>query len=105
MQVLSTVQLAELWVHAYPHVTSMEVMLEVLATQHQAQSKDSLVAHAQKQHMAAEWRRFLAYTEIVRTISSPDYLPLSICPLDIETDCTLGSGNGAVTRGQNETQG
>lgn len=102
MQVLSTVQLAELWVHAYPHVTSMEVMLEVLATSHQAPSKDALVAGAQKQPMAAEWRRFLAYTEIVQTVSNPDYLPLSTCPLDGEPDCALGSGN-AVMNGHDET--
>ena len=83
---LSNVQVAELWVHAYPYVTSVEVMLEVLAAQRGAPSKGDLVASARQQPMAAEWRRFVAYSEVVRTLSSPDHLPLSTCPLAGDAD-------------------
>ena len=82
VQVLTLRQTAENLVHAYPHIGSMEVMLEVLAEQRGEPSKQQLVEYAQTDSMAAEWQRLIKYHDFLGTQMTPDYLPLSAFSVD-----------------------
>ena len=68
--------------HAYPHIGSMEVMLEVLADQRGEPSKEQLVEYAQTNPMEAEWKRLIRYHDLLGTGMFPEYLPVSTCHLD-----------------------
>ncbi|KAA6421902.1 MAG: hypothetical protein FRX49_08221 [Trebouxia sp. A1-2] len=75
-------QTAENFVHAYPHIGSMEVMLEVLADQRGEPSKEQLVEYAQTNPMEAEWKRLIRYHDLLGTGMFPEYLPVSTCHLE-----------------------
>ncbi|DBB11507.1 TPA: hypothetical protein ACH3X3_006911 [Trebouxia sp. C0006] len=79
--VLTLQQTAENLVHAYPHIGSMEVMLEVLADQRGEPSKEQLVEYAQTNPMEAEWKRLIRYHDLLGTGMFPEYLPVSTCRL------------------------
>ncbi|KAL0042983.1 hypothetical protein WJX79_005915 [Trebouxia sp. C0005] len=80
--VLTLQQTAENFVHAYPHIGSMEVMLEVLADQRGEPSKEQLVEYAQTNPMEAEWKRLIRYHDLLGTGMFPEYLPVSTCHLE-----------------------
>ena len=81
LQVLTSTQVAQVLIHAFPHVTRIIDMLEVLATMMSEPSKEAVMAAAEINPMTAEWTQFLAYCEMVLAIRSPDYMPMSACPL------------------------
>ncbi len=82
LQVLTLQQTAENLVFAYPHIGSMEVMLDVLARQRGEPQKDEIVAEAQINPMQAEWKRLIQYHDLLGTGMYPDYLPLATCPVE-----------------------
>lgn len=79
MQVLSTRQVAELMVHAYPYVNVHEALLESLARHSHAVSKEAIVAAAQTERMAADHAQLLQYCEVVVTNVYSGHLPISTC--------------------------
>lgn len=66
---------------AYPYVSSMEPVLDLLAAENLEPSLDDIVAAAQINPMAKEWEQFTEYYMIVGAMLYPDYLPISTCPL------------------------
>lgn len=79
MQILSTRQVAELMVHAYPYVNVHEALLESLATHRQALSKDAIMTAAQADRMTADHAQLLQYCEVVGANVYSGHLPLSTC--------------------------
>jgi len=79
--VLSIRQVAELLVQAYPFVSSMEPVLELLALKWHEPTIDDIVMAAEAEPMTAEWDQFTEYHMIVGAMLHPDYLPISTCPL------------------------
>ena len=72
MQVLTLKQVAQLLLHAYPHVARMEDMLTALAAMRSEPSKEALEAIACSQPMTAEWDQFLVYCEVIQMNLDPD---------------------------------
>jgi len=79
--VFSIRQVAGLLVQAYPFVSSMEPVLELLALKWHEPTTDDIVMAAEGDPMAAEWDQFTEYYMIVGAMLYPDYLPISTCPL------------------------
>ncbi|DBB11509.1 hypothetical protein WJX82_006916 [Trebouxia sp. C0006] len=79
--VLSIRQVAGLLVQAYPFVSSMEPVLELLALKWHEPTMDDIVMAAEAEPMTAEWDQFTEYYMIVGAMLYPDYLPISTCPL------------------------
>ena len=75
MQVLTTKQLAEMLVHCYPYVPSMEAFIHSVAAEEGHFSKEDVVAAAQTNHMDAEWRQFCEYAKYTATDIFHDHLP------------------------------
>ena len=67
MQVLTTKQLAEMMVHCYPYMPSMEPFIHSLAAEAGHPPKEDIVAAAQTNHMASEWRQFNEYAKYAAT--------------------------------------
>lgn len=80
--VLTLQQTAENIVHAYPHLGSVEVMLELLAAERGEASKEEIVEAAKTHPMTAEWTQLVQYHDLLGTRMYPDYLPISTCPLE-----------------------
>lgn len=64
---LTTKQLAEMMVHCYPYMPSMEPFIHSLATETGHPPKEDIVAAAQTNHMAVEWRQFNEYAKYAAT--------------------------------------
>ena len=79
---LTLQQTAENIVHAYPHLGSVEVMLELLAAERGEASKEEIVEAAKTHPMTAEWTQLVQYHDLLGTRMYPDYLPISTCPLE-----------------------
>lgn len=78
---LSIRQVAGLLVQAYPFVSSMEPVLELLALKWHEPTIDDIVMAAETEPMTAEWDQFTEYYMVVGAMLYPDYLPISTCPL------------------------
>ena len=78
-QVLSTRQVAEMMVHAYPFVNVHEALLESLATHRQELTKDDIVAAAMTNRMAADYAQLLQYCEVVGASAYSGHLPIWTC--------------------------
>ena len=76
MQVLSSRQLAEAMVHAYPYVAVVETLLDTLAEQRGEPSKDDIVAIAHLNPMASEWDDFVLYVSQFDHNTCYDYVPV-----------------------------
>ena len=66
---------------AYPFVSSMEPVLELLALKWHEPTTDDIVMAAEAEPMTAEWDQFTEYYMVVGAMLYPDYLPISTCPL------------------------
>lgn len=80
VQTLSTKQLCLVMVHAYPYMPILEPFLDTLAANEGFPDNRDVVALAQSDDMAAEWKDFDAYamyihTNMFRPERSP-YIPL-----------------------------
>ncbi|KAL3135585.1 hypothetical protein ABBQ38_006065 [Trebouxia sp. C0009 RCD-2024] len=73
--VLTTKQLAEMMVHCYPYVPSMEAFIHSVAAEEGHPSMDDVVAAAQTNHMEAEWRQFNEYAKYAASDIFHDHLP------------------------------
>ena len=60
-QVLSSKQLALVFVHAYPYMPILEPILDTIATIEGYPSHEQVVASAQRDPMTAAWKDFDAY--------------------------------------------
>jgi len=67
LQVLTTKQLAEMMVHCYPYMPSMEPFIHSLAVEAGYPVKEDIVAAAQTNHMATEWKQFNEYAKYAAT--------------------------------------
>ena len=67
LQVLTTKQLAEMMVHCYPYMPSMEPFIHSVATETGHPSKEDIIAAAQTNHMDSEWRQFNEYAKYAAT--------------------------------------
>lgn len=67
IQVLTTKQLAEMMVHCYPYMPSMEPFIHSLAAETRHPAKEDIVAAAQTNHMANEWKQFNEYAKYAAT--------------------------------------
>ncbi|DBA80153.1 TPA: hypothetical protein ACH3X2_007626 [Trebouxia sp. C0005] len=74
--VLSSRQLSEAMVHAYPHIAVVETLLETLADDKGAPSKDQIVAAAPMNPMTAEWEAFLQYVAKFDSGTWYEYVPV-----------------------------
>ena len=77
-QVFTTKQWAILMVQSYPYLAVMETHLEVIAAQRGEPCRADLLASAQTNTMAAEWRHLNNYLEIIASRTSHEYIPLSV---------------------------
>ena len=82
MQVLSTKQLAEMMVHCYPYMPSMEPFIHSLAAGSGYPPKEEIVAAAQTNQMATEWRQFNEYAKYAATDIFHDHVPFLKCHPD-----------------------
>ena len=64
---LTTKQLAEMMVHCYPYMPSMEPFIHSVAVETGHPSKEDIVAAAQTNRMDSEWRQFNAYAKFAAT--------------------------------------
>ena len=64
-------------VQSYPYLGVMETHLEVMAADRGEPSRADLLASAQTNTLAAEWRHLNKYLEIIASKNSHDYIPLS----------------------------
>lgn len=78
-QVLSTRQVAEMMVHAYPFVNVHEALLESLAAHGKELTKDEIVAAAVTNRMAADYAQLLQYCEVVGASAYSGHLPIWTC--------------------------
>ena len=76
MQVLSSRQLSEAMVHAYPYIAVVETLLDTLADQRGEPSKDSIVAAAHLHPMIQEWQDFIHYVSQFDQSCCYDYVPV-----------------------------
>ena len=79
-QVLTTRQVAEGMVHAYPYLAVVEDMLDTLAELRGELSKDQIVKLAPLNPMIAEWEEFIKYHADISTHTNPslwdDHIPV-----------------------------
>lgn len=78
VQVYTTKQWAVLMVQSYPYLAVMETHLEVVAAERGEASRADLLASAQTNTLAAEWRHLNNYLEIIASRNSHDYIPLAV---------------------------
>ena len=78
MQVYTTKQWAILMVQSYPYLPIMETHLEVVAADRGEPSRADLLASAQTNTLAAEWRHLNNYLEIIASKNSHDFIPLAL---------------------------
>ncbi len=76
MQVLSSQQLSEAMVRAYPYVAVVETLLDTLADDMGAPSKDQIVAAAPMSPMTAEWEVFVQYVAKFDSGTWYEYVPV-----------------------------
>lgn len=74
--VLSSQQLSEAMVHAYPYIAVVETLLDTLADDRGAPSKDQIVAAAPKNPMTAEWEVFVQYVAKFDNGTWYEYVPV-----------------------------
>lgn len=75
LQVLTTKQLAEMMVHCYPYMPSMEPFIHNLAAETGYPIKEDVVAAAQTNHMTTEWRQFSEYAKYAATEIFHEHVP------------------------------
>ncbi|DBB14882.1 TPA: hypothetical protein ACH3X3_004483 [Trebouxia sp. C0006] len=73
--VLTTKQLAEMMVHCYPYMPSMEPFIHNLAAETGYPIKEDVVAAAQTNHMTTEWRQFSEYAKYAATEIFHEHVP------------------------------
>ncbi|DBA66859.1 TPA: hypothetical protein ACH3X2_001993 [Trebouxia sp. C0005] len=73
--VLTTKQLAEMMVHCYPYMPSMEPFIHSLAAGTGYPIKEDVVAAAQTNHMTTEWRQFGEYAKYAATGIFHEHVP------------------------------
>ena len=78
MQVFTTKQWAILMVQSYPYLGIMETHLEVVAAERGEASRADLLASAQTNTLAAEWRHLNNYLEVIASTNSHEYIPLAV---------------------------
>ena len=78
VQVFTTKQWAVLMVQSYPYLGVMETHLEVVAAERGEASRADLLASAQTNTLAAEWRHLNNYLELIASKNSHDYIPLAV---------------------------
>ena len=71
---LTTKQLAEMMVHCYPYMPSMEPFIHSVAAEAGHPSKEDVVGAAQTNHMDSEWRQFNQYAKYAATDIFHDHL-------------------------------
>ena len=71
MQVLTSRQIAESMVHAYPYIAVVEILLDTLAELRGEPSKDDIAAMAPLNPMLAQWEDFVEY------VAQLDRVPLN----------------------------
>ena len=81
LQILSSKQLALVFVHAYPYMPILEPILDTIATREGYSSHEDVVASAQRDPMTAAWRDFDVYAMYIhQNMFSEErsiYVPLS----------------------------
>lgn len=78
MQVYTTKQWAILMVQSYPYLGVMETHLEVMAADRGEPTRGELLAAAQTNTLAAEWRHLNNYLESIASKNSHDYIPFAM---------------------------
>ncbi|KAL3139121.1 hypothetical protein ABBQ32_005913 [Trebouxia sp. C0010 RCD-2024] len=76
--VYTTKQWAILMVQSYPYLGVMETHLEVMAADRGEPSRAELLASAQTNTLAAEWRHLNNYLEGIASKNSHDYIPFAM---------------------------
>lgn len=76
LQVLTTNQWAILIVQSYPYLPILETHFEAIAAEGGAPSKAQILAAAQSNPMAAEWRHLNKYLESIASRNSDEHIPL-----------------------------
>lgn len=74
--VLSSQQLSEAMVHAYPYIAVVETLLDTLAEDRGAPTKDEIVAAACLNPMTAEWAEFVEYVARFDSGTWYQYVPV-----------------------------
>lgn len=81
LQVLSSKQLALVFVHAYPYMPILELILDTIANREGYPSHEEVVATAQRDPMTAAWKDFDVYAMYIhQNMFSEErsiYVPLS----------------------------
>ena len=80
-QVYTTKQWAIMIVQSYPHLPTLEFHFETMASERGEPSRAELLANAQTNTMAAEWRHLNKYLEVIASSKTHDYIPLSEKPV------------------------
>ena len=81
LQVYTTKQWAIMIVQSYPYLPTLEFHFETIAAERGEPSRAELLAHAQTNTMAAEWRHLNKYLEVIASSKTHDYIPLSEKPV------------------------
>ncbi len=68
-------------VQSYPYLPILETHLETMAADRGEASRAELLASAQTNTLAAEWRHLNKYLEVIASTKSHDYIPLSEKPV------------------------
>lgn len=76
LQVFTIKQWAILIVQSYPYLPILETHFEAMASEAGAPSKAQIVAAAQTNPMAAEWRHVNKYLENIASMNCNEYIPL-----------------------------
>lgn len=79
--VYTTKQWAIMIVQSYPYLPTLEFHFEIIAAERGEPSRAELVANAQTNTMAAEWRHLNKYLEVIASSKTHDYIPLSEKPV------------------------
>ncbi len=81
LQVYTTKQWAIMIVQSYPYLPTLEFHFETMASERGEPSRAELLANAQTNTMAAEWRHLNKYLEVIASSKTHDYIPLSEKPV------------------------
>ncbi len=77
LQVLSTLQLANIVVHCYPYLPSMERLLEIVAvTRGGPAAASSSNLQGENEQTVAEWTAFSEYVALLAVNTYHDHFPL-----------------------------
>ena len=80
LQVLTLRQVAEMFVHAFPHcVENTETLLEDLAVQRQEPTKQDIIAAAANCPMTTEWAAIVQYWRMLQHSHCRDHQPIPRC--------------------------